>query len=177
MKATLRWPILAAAAVLCGPQHAFAQAEPDQSTSLATSLGLIAYPSKSQSAETQSTDEAACYQWARQATGIDPMQPAQPSAANAQPEGGGAGGAGARGAVRGAAGAALIADIADADTSEAAWAGAVVGGARGRREKQVRSQAAQQEAQLQAEASSQQRRETFNKGFAACLEGKGYTVR
>lgn len=54
---------------------------------------------------------------------------------------------------------------------------AVVGGARGAREQQVRNQASQQAAYTAAAAQVEEARATFNKGFAACLEGKHYTVK
>lgn len=40
--------------------------------SLSSSLGLVPYPSKGQSAEQQGKDEGECYGWAKQQTGIDP---------------------------------------------------------------------------------------------------------
>lgn len=145
-----------------------------QQPSLANSLGVVVYPSEGQSSETQASDEGVCYQWARQATGIDPMLEA---VATAPPVPQSGGGRAARGVFRGAARAALIADIADADTNEAAWAGGLVGGVRGAREHQVRQRAVQQQAERETDEEIRRLRETFNKGFAACLEGKKYTVK
>lgn len=67
--------------------------------------------------------------------------------------------------MRGAARGAIIGEIADVDTRDAAVAGAVAGASRERRMKQVQQQ--------QAQANL----EEFNKAQAACLEGKGYTVK
>ena len=41
--------------------------------SLSSSLGVVAYPSKGQSAGQQNKDEGECFAWAKQQTGIDPM--------------------------------------------------------------------------------------------------------
>lgn len=41
--------------------------------SLSSSLGLVAYPAKGQTAEQQNTDEGQCFTWAKENTGIDPF--------------------------------------------------------------------------------------------------------
>ena len=41
----------------------------------------------------------------------------------------------------------------------------------------AQQQQQQQAAQQQAEADKQQKMETYNRAYAACLEGRGYTVR
>jgi len=38
--------------------------------SLSSSLGVVTYPSKGQSAQQQSKDEGECYAWAKQQTGL-----------------------------------------------------------------------------------------------------------
>ena len=65
------------------PAAAPAAAAPGNS-SLSSSLGLFVFPAKNQSSSQQSTDEGACYGWAKSQTGIDPVNikppaPAQPS--------------------------------------------------------------------------------------------------
>jgi len=120
---------------------------------------VFVYPQKDQSAEQQNKDSYECYNWAKAQSGIDPGAPPPP----AQP------GQRARGAVGGAArGAALGAAVGAiaGDAGRGAAAGAVVGGVHGRR----RSMAAQQ---AQQEAT----RSAYDHAFAACMEGRGYTVR
>ena len=77
------------------PGHASAQ-------SLSSSLGVVAYPSKGQSAEQQSKDEGECFAWAKQQTGIDPMATASAPTKESGPAVGG--GERVRGAAGGAAG-------------------------------------------------------------------------
>jgi len=105
------------------------------------------------------TDAYECYNWAKAQSGVDPGAPPPP----AQP------GQRARGAVggapRGAALGAAVGAIAG-DAGKGAAAGAVVGGVHGRR----RSMAAQQ-------AQQQATRSAYDRAFAACMEGRGYTVR
>ena len=121
------------------------------------------YPAKGQSAQQQKSDEAACYQWAVQQTGFDPAKaqaPAAPptTATDTTP------GAGARGAVGGAA----IGAIAG-DAGAGAAAGAVVARSQSRRQNAAASQ--------QQQTGTQQKQAAFGKARAACLEGKGYTVK
>ena len=146
------------------------------SSSLSSNLGIVVFPAKDQSSGQQSTDEQACYGWAKSKTGIDPANiTAPPPPADAQAANSG-GGERARGAARGAAGGALVGAVAgDAGTGAAVGAtvGAISGGAAKRRAK--RDAAAQQE-QQQAAAIAQQKA-TYNKAFSACMEGKGYTVK
>jgi hypothetical protein len=157
----------------------------------AAAADLVIFPAKGQSAEQQAQDEASCQGWAKQNTGIDPIalanaaaQPPPVSAAPPAPET--RGGERVRGAARGAAvGAAVGAIAGDAGKGAAIGAvgGVAAGGARKRREAREVDQArnqAQATAQQQAEAQSaelQQKLATFNRAYAACLEGKGYTVK
>ncbi len=90
---------------------ASAQAQPPATQSLSSSLGVVVFPAKGQSAQQQGQDEGECYAWSKGQTGIDPMAP--PPAAAPPPQ----------------------------------------------------------------QAAAQQQKDTFNKGFAACLEAKGYTVK
>jgi len=147
-----------------------------QGTSYAQPLGLIVFPANNQSPETQRNDEAMCYQWAQQNTGIQnpTTPPAQQQQAKQESGGGG------RGALRGAAAGALLSEVGSPhynNSNEAAWAGAVIGGARGSKEQKVRNQAAQEKAQTANDQAFQQQLATFNKGFSACLEAKKYTVK
>lgn len=150
-------------------------AAPAQAQSYAQPLGLYVYPGNGQSPETQRNDEASCYQWAQQATGIqNPTTPPAPVPAQQESSGSGAG----RGALRGAAGGALLGEIGGGhNNNEAAWAGAVIGGARGAKETEQRNKAAQENAQSQTNQQFQAQLQTFNKAFSACMEGKHYTIK
>jgi outer membrane lipoprotein SlyB len=147
-----------------------------QGPSYASPLGLFVYPGNGQSPQTQHNDEAACYQWSQQATGIqNPTTPGAPVQAEQKAS---AGEGAARGGLRGAAGGALLAEIGGGhNTNEAAWAGALIGGARGAKESEQRNKAAQQNAQAATNQQFQTQLTTFNKAFSACMEGKHYTVK
>ena len=129
------------------------------------------YPAKGQSAAQQQKDETECYAWAKGQTGYDPANATQYAAPPPpQPEGERIGGA-----ARGAAGGAIIGAITgSAGTGAAigAVAGTMAGGARQRRKQDDYAQAAGQ--QQQAAAQQQQK---FQRAYAACFEGRGYTVR
>ena len=131
----------------------------------------IIYPAKGQSAQQQQKDEAECYIWAKRQTGYDPVQAAQYAA----PPQHNVGGERIRGAARGAAGGALIGAIAG-DAGKGAAIGAVggtmVGGARKRRRMRENNQAIAQ----QQQAASQQK-QNYQRAYAACFEGRGYTVK
>lgn len=152
-----------------------------QTASPAAKLGMFPYPTKNQTKEQQATDEQACYAWAQQQTGIDPVAAANPNteaaaAAAKQKADSATTGAAVAGAARGAAGGAIVGAIAG-DAGEGAAIGAVAGAVRGRRaKKQVEAQAAQQGAQA-AKAQGNAQLDTFKKAMSSCLEGKGYSVK
>lgn len=147
--------VAAAAAMAAGP--AFAQKP-------------IAYPANKQSAQQKQKDDKECMAWAKQDTGIDPVAAAQPA-----PQQSGAavgGGERVRGAARGAVGGAVIGGIAGdagAGAGIGAAAGTMAGGARARN-----NQAAANE---QARQQQQQALNTFYRAYAACMEGRGYTIK
>lgn len=160
-------------------------------SSVAVAQGLVIYPAKGQSAEQQSKDEIECQGWAKQNTGVDPLAlataaTAPPPVSSAPAETSSRGGQRVKGAARGAvAGAAVGAIAGDAGKGAAIGAvgGTAAGGARKRREEreatttqQQADAAAQQQASAQS-AEVQQKLATFNKAYAACLEGKGYSVK
>jgi len=129
------------------------------------------YPAKGQSPEQQKSDEAACYSWAVQQSGFDPAKPPPQQAAAKPPTTatGTAPGAGARGAVRGA----VVGEVVGGNAGAGAAAGAVA--ARGQSRRQTA--AAGQQAQQQQQAATQQQQAAFGKARAACLEGRGYSVK
>jgi hypothetical protein len=139
--------------------------------------GQVVYPVKGQSAEQQKSDEAACHTWAIEQSGYDPAAPPPLPAATAEPaQPSGPTGARARGALAGA----VVGEIADGDVGDAALAGAVVGGSRERRQRRQADQQAQAQAQQrQAEAlnARKQGEEAYMRARAACLEGRGYSVK
>jgi hypothetical protein len=147
--------------------HGFAQ----ETKSLSQSLGVFVYPGQGQTPEQQQADENECYGWAGETTGIDPFQPGQPAA-----EVGGVGGSGAKGAVRGAVGGAAISGMTGGDTSDAMLVGTAVGAVRGRRKAKKAKEAEEKQAEAAAQAADQERVDTFNRAFSACMEGRDYTV-
>ncbi len=76
----------------------------------------------------------------------------------------------------GAAGGAAIGAIAG-DTGKGAAIGAVVGGVRGRRAKKAGDYNQQQSNNAAAAAKEKELSDDYNKAFAVCMEGKGYTVK
>lgn len=144
-----------------------------QSTGIAKSLGVYVFPSKNQSVETQNADESACYAWAKEQTGYDPLNPPKIEAApvDTSPDG-----SAIVGGAKGAAGGAAIGAIAG-DAGKGAAIGAVVGGVRGRRQSK-HADAAQAQGNSQAAANqSAALLNDYKKAFSACMEGKGYTIK
>lgn len=143
------------------------------STSIASGLGLYVFPSKNQSQDTQDADEYACYKWAKEQSGVDPLNPPEVQAAQVDRS---ADGSAVVGAAGGAAAGAAIGAIAG-DAGKGAAIGAVMGGLRGRRSKVVGDEMKQQQNNKAAAAAEQGLMDNFKKAFSACMEGKGYTVK
>ena len=164
----IRWSILALSILIALVSFSW-YVEAQQS--LSSSIGVIVYPSKGQTAQQQSQAEGECYSWAKQQTGIDPVAAAS---APTQTQGSTAGkGERVKGAAKGAAAGAAVGAIAGEDAGKAAGAGAAVGTVAGGREKRKAKKEQEQQAQ-QAKATNVQQ---FNKAFGACMQGKGYTVK
>jgi len=135
------------------------------------------FPQKGQSAEQQKKDDYECHSWAVKQTGFDPTKAAQaPAQQPAQQPAGAQPGSGARGAARGAVAGAAIGSL-DGEAGKGAAVGATAGAVAARG--QSRRQAQQQQAQTQQQASAQQssQQQNYLKAKAACLEGKGYSVK
>ncbi len=138
---------------------------------------LMIYPAKGQSQEQQDRDKYECYGFAKKQSGFDPM--ALPTTQTAPPAREAKQGGVGRGAVTGGLGGLAIGALAG-DAKKGAAIGAVGGGAIGgarrseqkRREEHNRQQWEQREAQTYS-----QNRNNYNRAYAACLEGRGYTVR
>jgi len=176
--------------VMTAPSVVLAQMAPASSgqKSLAATLNVYAFPTKGQSSSQQSEDEAACYNYAVQQTGVNPFQVQQQTTANQQQaaaaqqqaQQAGAGGA-AKGAVGGAAVGALIGSVAHgASAGEGAAYGAAAGLLIGhRRQKEVQQEAsasATQQAQANQQATQAQMSD-FKKAFSVCLQAKNYMVQ
>ena len=149
-----------------------ADAQEAQTKSLSQSLGVFVYPGQGQTPEQQQADENECYGWAGETTGIDPFQPGNSAPAEVS----GIGGSGAKGAARGAVGGAAISGMTGGDTSDAMLVGTAVGAVRGRRKAKKAQEAEKKQAEAAAQAADQERLNTFNRAFSACMEGRDYTV-
>lgn len=134
----------------------------------------LIYPSKGQSADQQNKDQGDCYVWAKQQTGVDPVAVAQ--ASSSQPAPAGPQGERAKGALGGAAAGAVIGGVANDDAGKGAAVGAVVGTMAGG-SRQRRTARAQQQQTQQVQQQNQGAMATYNRAFAACMEGRGYVVK
>jgi len=120
---------------------------------------VFVYPKKGQSQRQQDIDTAECGRWAKTQSGVDPNvpKPQEGVGSNARGTVGGA----AKGAAVGAAVGAIA-----GNAGKGAGAGAVVGGVAGRRASKNNKQAAA------AETTN-----TYQRAFAACMDGRGYSVK
>lgn len=169
---------------------------PPPSFSAAQKIGMFAYPKNNQSNDQQLRDEYDCYTTVQQQTGFNPDAPGpsgpseadvqaaqQQAAANAPQARGGR----ARGAARGAVGGAVVGGIAG-DAGKGAAIGATVGTVRGGRQQRQANEASKQQAAQsagaqmqqqanQAQAAYDQQVDTFKRGFSACMDARGYSVK
>ena len=142
---------------------------------------LVVYPNEGQSSEQQEKDKYECYSWAKGESSFDPM--AVPTASEPPPEKeaakGGTGKGLARGAVTGLAVGAIVGDS-KSDTRKAtkvgAAGGAVVGTAR-RNDQKKQEEKKQQDWEKQQTQQYTQNRSNYNRAYAACLEGRSYSVK
>lgn len=117
------------------------------------------YPAKGQSPQQQQKDQSDCHGWAMQQSGVNPGAPPPSSGSSGQVLRGGA-----RGAAIGAVGGA-IGGNAGKGAAIGAATGALVGGMRRADQRRAAEQA-------QSQASAE-----YGRAYAACLEGRGYTVK
>lgn len=131
----------------------------------------IVYPAKGQSAQQQKKDEGECHVWAVDKSKYDPANPPKQAAAPPPPTTatGSTPGAGVRGAARGA----VVGEVVGGDAGAGAAAGAVAARSQSRRQNAAAAQQQQQAAVQQDQAGLA----TYQKARAACLEGRGYTVK
>ncbi len=155
-----------AALLLQVSTEAFAQSE------------MFIYPKEGQSNEQMERDKYECYGWAKNQSGFDPME--VPTATAPPPKQQRKKGGMLRGAAGGALLGAAIGEIANDDAGKGAaigaGAGALFGGMRRQKQQQQQQQAEQQWAQEQSSQYAQ-KRNSYNRAHAACLEARGYTVK
>lgn len=142
-------------------------------SSIASGLGLFVFPAEGQDSQTQGFEEYECYNWAKEQTGINPLNPPQVQAQQVDRS---ADGTAVVGAARGAAAGAAIGAIAG-DAGRGAAIGAVAGGLRGRRAKVVGDEMQQRSNDRSAAMAEKEMMDSFKRAFSACLAGKGYTVK
>lgn len=129
-------------------------------------------PARGQTPEQQGQDEYACYNWAKQQTGVDALRPQAASA----PSGGGSSAVGSTvgGAAVGALGGAVVGNLFGKKAKTGALFGGGTGALVGPGRADESRQAAQQ-AQRQAEAGQQAQVAEYYRAFA-CMTGRGYAV-
>ncbi len=138
---------------------------------------LIIYPAKGQSQDQMEKDKFACYSWAKEQSGFDPM--AMPPATAPPPQQEAQKGGVGRGALRGGT-VGVVAGAIGGDAKKGAAIGAASGGLIGgmRRRDQRRSQQTAQKQWEQEQANAyMQGRNSYIRAYGACLEGRGYTVK
>jgi hypothetical protein len=141
------------------------------------SQDLIVYPAKGQSQDQMEKDKFECYTWAKGQTGFDPMK--MPTASSPPPQQEAQKGGVGRGAVRGGA-VGLAAGAIAGDAGKGAAIGAASGGLIGgmkKRDQKRSQQAAQTQWEQEQTNAYMQGRNSYNRAFGACLEGRGYTVK
>ena len=158
-----------------------------QTQSLGSALDIYVFPAQGQDSSQQSQDEATCYDWAVDNSGVDPFE-AQKESDTAASESGAqqnqpasaARGSGARGALRGAAAGAVVGEIVDDDAGKGAAWGAAAGGIHSRRQSRSEAEKANQAAAHQSTQAAQEadaQIQEFRKAFSVCLEAKEYMVK
>jgi hypothetical protein len=170
--------------------------QPVPTFSAAQTIGMFVFPKANQTHDQQLIDESDCYNSVQQQTGINPQAsgPQAPSAAaqNAAAQQGAAQaqqaqGGRLRGAARGATGGAAIGAI-TGNAGRGAAIGATVGTVRGgRRQRQANEEAKESGAQTavsqqeqaygKSKAAYNQQMSTFKRGFSACMDARGYSVK
>jgi hypothetical protein len=175
---------LIALLIVAGGVSAWAQVAgppppPVQKPTLAD-IGLFIYPAKNQTPDQQGKDEAACYSWAETQTGLV-LQAGSVDTTAAAKAGSQAGSQKAKGAVVGGAAVGAGAGAAIGAIAGSAGKGAAIGaiagtmGGLGARKK-AKDQGAKAGAE-QATKANKEKVDSFKKAAAACLEGRGYTVK
>jgi len=155
-----------------------AQSQSSENKTVASSIGVYAFPSKGQTSRVQSKDEADCYEWAMETTGVDPLdaiEDAQRAEARKQQAAQATQGSGLRGGARGAAGGALIGAIAG-NAGAGAAIGALTGAIIHRSRSEYVAGRESEHAATKQQATAEQMA-SFKKAFSSCLEAKNYSVK
>jgi len=159
-----------------GAQGTQAPQAASMTASLNKSLGMYVFPGKDQKPEQQAADEQACYSWAIQQSGVDPlnMTPTAPAPVDKGPDG-----SVVKGAAVGAIGGAVVGGIVHPyhHHGGAAATGAMVGAMAGAAGKAKKDAGKEQQAKQAAAATDKAKIDSFKKAYSACLEGKGYSVK
>jgi hypothetical protein len=152
------------------------------SAGAALAQDFVVYPAKGQSGEQTDKDKFECYGWAKGQSGFDPMQ--MPMASSPAPPKGNKSVAGGvvGGGVLGGVGGAVIGGIASGKSGakKGAAIGGLSGGAIGGMHSHSQNQKADEKReQWEKQQTSQylQQRNTYNRNYAACMEGRGYSVK
>ena len=130
------------------------------------------YPAKGQSPQQQKSDEAACYSWAVQQSGFDPAKPQPQQQSDSTTDDCDGHDAWCRRSWGGARRELWARSLAVTRVT-----GAAVGAMAARGQSRRQNAAAAQQGQQQQQAANQQQQAAFGKARAACLEGRGYTVK
>ena len=164
------------ASAYAGAQGTQAPQAASMTASLNKSLGMYVFPGKGQKPEQQAADEQACYSWAIQQSGVDPlnMTPTAPQAVDKGPDGSVVAGA-AVGAIGGAVVGGMVRPY--HNHGGAAATGAMVGAMAGAASKAKKDAGKEQQAKQAAAATDKAKIDNFKKAYSVCLEGKGYSVK
>jgi uncharacterized protein YcfJ len=161
-----------------------------QSNSLSATMKVHVFPGEGQDETQQSMDEAECYDWAVERTGVDPFdlsrQAAEQAAASdqamAQAQNAGQGATG-QSAARGAVAGGVIGGV-FGNGRNSGWKGAAVGATTGAIVGNSRKRGAQQQATEEVAAQSsynqsvnQAQMDDFKIAFTTCLEAKDYIAK
>lgn len=139
----------------------------------ALSQEVFIYPQKGQSAEQQDKDKYECYNWAKTNSGFDPM--AAPATRTPPPRTAEKSHGALKGAAIGAVGGKILGDS-KKTTRRSAAAGGLLGGVR-QHQHNSREQQRVDDWERQEASNYANNRNNYNRAYAACLEGRGYTVK
>ena len=187
MSSNMKFVTMTICLAVCSSVHAQTAPPPAPAKPLSTSLGLVVFPAKGQTPQKQSQDEGECFAWSKGQTGSIRWrrQLRQLRHRHRRPPHRHQGGQRARGAARGAAAGAIIGEVADDDAGKGAAIGATAGALKGGAEKRraagskpsKKPRRSRNRPRSNRRAATQEQLNLFKKGFAACLEPKGYTVK
>lgn len=136
-------------------------------------VDMYVFPANGQEKDQIEADQTACYKWAVEQSGVDPLNPPKVKAAEVSTE---PDGSGVKGAAKGALVGLAIGSI-SGNAGDGAAYGAIGGGLSGRRASKRAKQQQQQANNQKVEEINASNINSFKKAYSVCLEGKGYTVK